>query len=162
MKRTIARSALRTVLALLMLVAGMRTLASAQSVNAHENRIVGVWDVQVKVLDCSTGDPIASFRGLHKYELGGTAQVVPSTNPAALSPHVGIWTHVAGNRYRLSFKMFRFDGAGNYIGWNVVKNDVAINEHATAYAGSGKAEVFDSNGNSLGASCPTFSGTRFQ
>lgn len=92
MKRTIARSALRTVLALLMLVAGMRTLASAQSVNAHENRIVGVWDVQVKVLDCSTGDPIASFRGLHKYELGGTAQVVPSTNPAALSPHVGIWT----------------------------------------------------------------------
>jgi hypothetical protein len=116
----------------------------------------------VTVLNCSTGDPIASFRGLHKYELGGTAQVVPSTNPAALSPHVGVWTSVGKDKYQLNFKMFRFDGAGNNIGWNVVRNDIAISKDATLYAGSGRADFYDLNGNLLGSSCPTFTGTRFK
>jgi hypothetical protein len=155
------RSKLGTVLLLLMLVGGVHTLASAQSVNARDNRIVGLWDVQVTNFNCSTGAPLASFRGLHKYELGGTAQVVPATNPALLSAHVGIWRHVHRNNYQLTFKMFRFDAAGNNIGWIVVKNNVAINEDATGYAGTGQAEIFDPNGNSVGTSCPAFTGTRF-
>jgi hypothetical protein len=120
-----------------------------------------VWDVQVAVLDCSTGNQIAGFSGLHKYELGGTAQIVPSTNPAALSAHVGTWRHVKKNQYRLDFKMFRFDPSGNNVGWTVIKNDIVINDGATQYAGSGQAEVFDPNGNIVGKSCPTFTGTRF-
>jgi len=111
-----------------MLVGGMQTIVSAQSVHARHNRIVGLWDVEVNVFNCSTGVPLASFRGLHKYELGGTAQVVPATNPATLSAHMGIWRHVQQNDYQLAFKMFRFDGAGGNIGWIIVKNNVAINE----------------------------------
>ena len=161
MKKTFLKSILRTVLALLMLVGGMRTIVSAQSVNARHDRIVGLWDVQVTVFDCSTGTPLSNFRGLHKYELGGTGQVVPATNPATLSAHMSVWSYVEKNDYQLAFKMFRFDGAGNYIGWIIVRNDVAINEDATEYSGSGQAEIFDSNGNSVGTTCPTFTGTRF-
>ena len=160
MKKTILKSILRTV-ALLMLVGGMRTIVSAESVNARHNRIVGLWDVQVTVFNCSTDVPLASFQGLHKYELGGTAQVVPATNPATLSAHMGIWRHVQQNDYRLAFKMFRFDSAGNSIGWIIVKNNVAINEDATEYTGWGQAEIFNSNGDSVGTTCPTFTGTRF-
>jgi hypothetical protein len=152
---------LGTLLLLLVLVGGVQTIVSAQNVDARHNRIVGLWDVQVTNLNCSNGALLASFRGLHKYELGGTAQVVPATNPALLSAHVGIWRHVHRDNYQLTFKMFRFDAAGNNIGWIVVKNDVAINEDATGYAGSGQAEVFDSNGNIVGTSCPAFTGTRF-
>src|ERR1041385_1421414 len=101
----------RAVLFLLMLIGGWPTLASAQSVMASPNRIVGLWDVQASNFNCTTGTLLASFRGLHKYELGGTAQVVPATNPALLSAHVGIWRHVQGNNYQLTFKMFRFDAA---------------------------------------------------
>jgi len=84
MKRTSLKSILRTVLALLMLVGGMQTIVWAESVNAphnrhaRHNRIVGLWDVQVTVFNCSTGVPLANFRALHKYELGGTGQVVPA------------------------------------------------------------------------------------
>lgn len=167
METTFSKWIVRTVLPLLVLVGGVQTIVSAQTVSAphhraRHNRIVGLWDVQVTNFNCSTGVPLASFRGLHKYELGGTAQVVPSTNPALLSAHMGIWRHVQKNDYQLAFKMFRFDAAGNNIGWVIVRNDVAINEDATAYAGSGKAEVLDSNGNSLGTTCPAFTGTRFQ
>jgi WD40 repeat protein len=162
MKQAASVSILRAALVLLMVVAGTQTILSAQITPSNLKTIVGVWDVQVTVLNCSTGDPIASFRGLHKYELGGTAQVVPSTNPAALSPHVGVWTSVGKDKYQLNFKMFRFDPAGNYIGWTVVRNNIAISKDATLYAGSGQATVYDLNGNPVGASCPKFMGTRFQ
>ncbi|MGZ4965094.1 MAG: hypothetical protein ACXWC8_21270 [Limisphaerales bacterium] len=153
---------MKTALLLLTLVVVMQSPAPAQSVNARENRIVGVWDVQVTVRNCSNGGALTSFRGLHKYELGGTGQVVPATNPAALSPHVSVWKSVEKDVYQMSFKMFRFDAAGNNIGWIVVRNDVAITEDGNGYAGLGRAETFDSNGNFVGASCPTFIGTRFQ
>jgi hypothetical protein len=167
MKRTLVRSTFATVLPLLMLVIGVQTTVSAQSVKAHNNnarhnRIVGVWDVEVAVLDCTTGTELATFPGLHKYELGGTAQVVPATNPAAQSAHMGIWRPVRKNEYQLTFKMFRFDTAGKYIGWTVVKNDIAISEDGSEYTGSGVAELFDPNGNSVGKSCPTFAGMRLQ
>jgi hypothetical protein len=155
------RRKLGTVFLLLMLVGGAQTLASAQSVKARPNRIVGVFDAQITNSDCATGTPLFSFRGLHKYELGGTAQVVPATNPALASAHAGIWRHVKGNNYQLIFKMFRFDGAGNNVGWNVVKFNVAINQDASGEAGSGQSEVFDANGNLLATTCPTFTGTRF-
>jgi hypothetical protein len=162
MQTPILKSILRAVLGLSLVIGSMQTVVLAQSVNAYENRIVGVWDVQVTLYNCDTGAPFATFRGLNKYELGGTAQVVPATNPAALSPHVGVWSHVAANDYKLAFKMFRFDGAGNTLGSQVVRFDIAINDDATLYAGSGQSQLFDTNGNVVGRSCPTVTGTRFQ
>jgi len=151
----------RTVMQVLVLIAVFQIAASAQIVNARENRIVGLWDVQVTNANCDTGATLASFRGMHKYELGGTAQIIPATNPLGLSAHAGIWRHVRDNEYTLTFKMFRFDAAGNNIGWIIVKNTVSINDDATEYHGSGQAAFFDVNGNTIGRSCPVFSGTRF-
>lgn len=129
--------------------------------SARHSRIVGLWDVEVAVANCANGAPITSFLALHKYELGGTGQVVPAGSPTALSAHMMIWNHVSGNDYQMAVKMFRFDGAGNPIGWIVVNSTVSINEAADEYAGSGVAEVFDADGNFLFASCPSFEGTRF-
>lgn len=128
---------------------------------ARHSRIVGLWDVQVTVNNCATGAPLASFLALHKYEFGGTGQVVPATNPAGLSAHMMTWSHVGGNDYQMAVKMFRFDGTGNSIGWVIILNEVSINEDADEYSGSGIAEIFDPAGNLVGGSCPSFVGTRF-
>ena len=162
MDRGFSKSILGTTLILLVLVGGMETAASAQSKSARYNRIVGVWDVQVTVHNCSNGTPLFNFSALHKYDLGGVGQIVPATNPTGLSAHMSVWKPLEKNVYQMAFKMFRFDAAGNNLGWVVVRNDVAITEDGTGYAGSGRAETFDSEGNSVGASCPTFIGTRFQ
>ena len=162
MNKKLATLTVRTTLAVLAVIGLMQTAATAQSAQAHENKIVGVWNAQVAILNCATGTQLATFRGLNKFELGGTAQVVPATNPTALSAHMGIWNHVDGDNYKLSFKMFRFDPAGNTIGWQIVRFDIALNEDATGYAGLGHADVYDANGNIVGASCPTLTGTRFE
>jgi len=39
---------------------------------------------------------------------------------------------------------------------------VAVSNDGTLYTGSGVAEFFDVNGNSLGTSCPTWTGGRFR
>ena len=128
--------------------------------NARHNRIVGLWDVEVTVTNCA-GVTVTEFLAMHKYEFGGTGQVVPAGNPTALSAHMMIWNHVSDNNYQMSAKMFRFDGAGNAIGWIVLTNEISINVAADEYSGSGIAEVFDADGNFLFASCPSFVGTRF-
>jgi hypothetical protein len=158
-----AKSIVRASLLLLALVGAMQSVSLAQSDNSRDSRIVGVWDVQVTLRNCTTQAPLPSgFRGLHKYELGGTVQVVPSTNPAALSQHVGVWTPVAKDLYQMTFKMFTFGPTGNNTGWTVVHNDVALTEDGAVYVGSGKAETFDLNGIKIGEICPAFIGTRLE
>lgn len=162
MKTKVSRSILQAAVVLLMVAGGMQAVSSAQSASTYPGKIVGVWDVQVTVLNCSNGVPIGSAQGLHKYEVGGTAQFVPSINPAALSPYVGVWSPAPKDQYRAVLKTFRFDGAGNNIGWVVVRNIVAVSQDGTQYTGAGQAQFFDLNGNIVGASCQTFTGTRFK
>jgi hypothetical protein len=109
--------------------------------NAIYSRIVGLWDVQVTVENCVTGAPMTSFAALHKYELGGTGQVVPATNPANLSAHLTIWDHVGGNDYVMAQKMYRFNSTGSYIGYTVIRLNVNIANGL--YSGSGVAEIYD-------------------
>lgn len=129
--------------------------------NARHSRIVGLYDVDVVVGDCSTGAALASFRALHKYEQGGTGQVVPATSPVGLSEHSMIWSHVHGNDYRNVVKTFRFDAAGNNIGWIVIRNEISISGDAISYSGYGIAEIYNAAGNLVATSCPSFTGTRF-
>lgn len=127
---------------------------------ARYSRIVGIWDVDVVIDNCS-GVTVGSFRAMHKYELGGTGQVVPATNPARLSEHSMVWSHVRGDDYLATVKMFRFDADGQYIGWTVIRNEVSVSKDRQSYSGYGVAEFFDASGNYLFASCPSFTGTRF-
>src|SRR5437879_66652 len=92
--KRILGAAITLLMAMMIIQGSVYAQDSDPKTNARHNRIVGVWDVQVTNADCVTGATLATFRGLHKYELGGTAQIVPSTNPARLSSHVGVWNWV--------------------------------------------------------------------
>jgi len=155
---------------LLMAVIIMQGAAYAQDsdpkTNARHDRIVGVWNIQNTLLTCDTpATVVGSFSALHKYELGGTGQVVPATNPAALSAHMMVWNWVQGNDYQFAVKLFRFNTTtGAAVAYTIIRADITLNEDATEYTGSGRAETFDLNGNPLPvpAVCPSFTGTRFQ
>jgi len=130
---------------------------------ARHARIVGLWDVDVTITNCANGEPLfPSFPAMHKYEQGGTGQVVPgSNNPSLLSAHMMVWNYAGYDQYQTAMKMFRFDGAGAYIGWVEVVSDVAINEDADVYEGSGIADFYNAAGSLQMTTCPVFSGTRF-
>jgi hypothetical protein len=154
---------LKTIAVLTLLVAAALWLTniSAQSGHPQDNAIVGLWDVVVEDRSCD-GPAISTFMSMHKFELGGTALNVPSRNTVHLSARVGIWNHQGQNNYNLAFKAWRFDQDGNYIGWIVVRFDIVLDEHAETSAGTGLAQVYDTAGNILSSSCPTFTGKRFR
>ena len=127
----------------------------------RHSRIVGVWNVEVVVARCDNGDPISTFSALHQYDIGGTGQVVPSGSPTALSAHMMVWNYVKKDNYQMALKFFRYNEEGAYIGWNVIRTEVSINREGTEYVGSGVAEIYGADGTFLGASCPSFVGTRF-
>lgn len=153
-------------LAALIGVSAMQATAYAQigpdpNNRARHARIVGLWDVDVTITNCANGTPLFSFPAMHKYELGGTGQVVPATNPGALSAHMVVWSYAGYDQYQTAMKMFRFDGTGAYIGWVEVVSDVAINQDADEYEGTGTANFYNAAGVLQMTTCPVFSGTRF-
>lgn len=133
------------------------------STSARQNRIVGLWDVGVNVKHCISGTPLFTFLAMHKFELGGTGQIVPAGNPAALSAHLLVWQHLEGNNYEWAAKFYRFDNgnANPPTGWTIIRSQVSISEDSTLYGGSGVASGYDMNGNFLFASCPEIAGVRF-
>lgn len=140
-------------------------IGSDPGTNARNSRIVGLWNVQVTGHDCDTGAPLNTFSALHKYELGGTGQVVPAGNPGALSAHMMVWNWLQGNDYQIALKFFRFNIATNTVtGFTVIRGIVSINDEGTEYTGSVRAEGFLLDGTPSGGTpvCPTFAGTRFQ
>jgi hypothetical protein len=128
--------------------------------HARHDRIVGLWDVDVAVGQC--GGPLGPpFQALHQYHLGGTGQVVPSSSPTALSAHLLVWKHVGGNRYEASMKFYRYDANGVAVGFNIITNELVLNDEGDEYAGSGVAEFFTIDGQFQFAVCPQFVATRF-
>ena len=127
---------------------------------ARHSRIVGLWDVEVTITNCANGAPLFSFPAMHKFELGGTGQVVPATNPAALSAHLLAWNYVGDDQYQTVMKMYRFDATGNYVGWTEVTSEAAIDPETGYYEGAGIAEFFNLAGVVVATSCPVFEGTR--
>lgn len=126
------------------------------------SKIVGLWDVEATITRCDNSAPLFTFPALHKYERGGTGQVVPATSPAGLSAHMVVWNFAGGKDFQTAMKMFQFDPDGTPIGWVVMTSEVSLNDDADEYVGSGVAEFFDMDGEPTGmVSCPVFTGTRF-
>ena len=136
--------------------AGSNPLATAKS-----SRIVGVWDVTVDLYNCDSGALMGSFPAMHKFELGGTGQVVPAGNSPVVPVHMMVWEYLGNNTYSSIFKFFRYNAEG-VIGTTVLTNEVWVSEDGMEYGGSGISELYDLNGNWVGvAGCPSISGTRF-
>jgi len=123
--------------------------------------IVGLWDVQITVKDCARGTPLVSFAGMHKYEMGGTLQVVPATDPGFYSAHMGVWERTGLRSYRMGFKMYRYDTPGVVTGHSTGKFDITLSRNG-AYSGTGEAFFYDLDGNLLIRACPAVVGTRFE
>lgn len=138
--------------------------ADSDELNAktHNSKIVGIWDADVVVASCSDPEDIkATFSAMHKYEAGGTGQVVPDSGATGLSAHMVIWSRVKKDEYDVSMKMYRFGPAGENIGWVIAHNEISMSDDGNEYVGTGKADFYNAAGIMLFSSCPSFVATRF-
>ncbi|MFV8782517.1 hypothetical protein ACNKU7_08860 [Microbulbifer sp. SA54] len=156
-----------------LLAGSLLTQASAFAQEGAENarRIVGLWDVTISITNCTTGlpFPVPPFPGEHKFEAGGTGQIVPGTNPAATSAHMMVWKYLGGGDYQWTAKYFRFDTDptnstpdGSRIGHTIIRSVVNISADGTTYLGLGEVTNYDLSGDEVGIKvCPKFEGSRF-
>jgi hypothetical protein len=126
-------------------------------------RLEGTWDVRVTIRNCQTGAEIRSFDSVTTFIFGGITIDSTSGMPQALkTPGQGVWNHVSGNIYHISFKTFNFDPANNYTGWTKITHQVELDSNGNAYTSAGIAEVHAPNGTLLTTGCSTTTATRFE
>ena len=101
------RSSVLVALAAWLLISSV-TPATAQVAGASpaNDSLVGTWQVQVTLRNCSNGNPLGPpFQSLLTFGVGGTLTETTSTSmffPAERGPGHGVWNRSGGNTYTAS------------------------------------------------------------
>lgn len=181
MKNTILRNIGGMALAVLLLTVVAQTRVSAQEDlrteeqnmeqtrdeasmrSSNGGKLEGTWDVIVTIRNCATGDPIRTFASMATYMPGGTRIGSTSGIPqAARTPEHGVWSYIGGHDYRMSFKSFSFDAAGNFTGWSIVRHNVTLNNQGDQAVSTGTLEIFAPNGTLVSSGCSTTTNTKME
>ena len=162
---------------LTLLIGQGAVVGHADSKGAKADRIEGVWDVQVIITDCATGEStgrefpgtIMFLHGGQLIETPGTPLVAPMLPPPPIPArrgHVGLgsWHHFSGRHYTAAFRFFRFiaDGSaadGSFAGIQEITETIELSKDGDEFTTTGTSHVKDSNGSTQDG-CNTLHGTR--
>ena len=137
--------------------------ASVAHAGTGAGRLAGTWDVTLTVRNCATGDPVATLRELATFDGAGTVVSSTAGLPAATkTPGHGVWRIVARRTYSFSFKFFRFDAAGVFLGWTVIRQEAVLDHGGDDYTSAGTAEIYNAAGTLVASGCSTTIATRFE
>jgi hypothetical protein len=119
----------------------------------HARKLEGVWEAQVTVRNCQTGDPIGTLRGMTTFIRGG-ALVGTNANP---NPPIsfGRWQYLGGRRYSSVERFFRYNTDGSFAGVQRITRNFTLNREGGHFTGTINAEFFDANDNLIGTGCST-------
>jgi len=124
--------------------------------------------VQVNPRNCLTGAPNPSFAVLLSFARGGTLTELnssPAFLPGQRSPGLGVWSRSHRNTYKAVWDAFilfdspttppRFTRGVQRLMW-----DFEVDGDQMTFAAS--SQFLDINGNPVGATCASGTGTRFE
>ncbi len=139
-----------------------RSEKSRQS-SANARKIEGLWEGQVTVRDCQTGDAITTFRAMSLFIRGGSVMTTDNTPlPATRSTGFGRWQYLGGRRYTDVFRLFQFNPDGTFTGLLRVKRNTTLSRGGDKFTSTVSAELFDANDNLIGNICVTESAKRVE
>ena len=123
------------------------------------DRIEGVWDSQVTITDCATGNVLGSFRGLGMFIRGGSLTQTNNQPPGLGSPSFGQWRKLGAGHYTATFRFFAF-ASGVFSGVQKVSRDIQLSPSDDTFTSVISSEFFDPNGNLIASGCGTETSTR--
>lgn len=137
--------------------------AFAQGKNEGGGRLAGTWDAAVNITNCSTGNVITTFKSIAAFNQGGTyVGITGGTSPAERSTEVGVWTHLAGDRYQFRFKVYHSPGGvGAPSFYDIVTHEIELDPDNLNYTSAGTATRYTMAGNVVFSGCSTAVGSRF-
>jgi hypothetical protein len=138
-------------------------LISAAAVGQSDGggRLAGTWDMVVTGRNCDTGAPLISFQTVVSFNQGGTYSGLSAGRPPTLrTPELGVWKHVRENLYSYRWKAYLFNAAGVATGYQIVTQDLELDQDGINSSSSGISQAFTLEGVLTGTACSTIVGTR--
>ena len=119
-------------------------------------RLAGTWDSVVTIRNCVSGDAITSFQSVGSFNQGGTFSGITSGRPPTLrTSERGVWAHVSANQYRFRFKAYLYNAAAEVIGYQVVTQDLELDDDSLNWSSTGISQTFSMDGVETGSGCST-------
>lgn len=117
--------------------APFRVVADADPAGA----VVGSWLIRSGPADHPL--PITS---LISYTAQGTC-IQTTVNHPRRSPAMGVWTHLGGREFAVTFEAFTFDETGHFSNVSKVRVQSMLDESLDSYTGQFEAYTLDEDGN---------------
>lgn len=137
------------------------SLANATS-SKKEERIEGVWDSRVTIINCQTGNPITTFRAMDVFIRGGSLVDTNASPPTTRGPGFGRWEHLGGRQYSATFRFFLYNTDGTFAGVRRVTQTIELGQSSNDHTSTVSIEVFDPNDNLIGTACATATAIRVE
>lgn len=124
-------------------------------------RLVGVWDVNVTLRDCVSGNAKVTFPAMNQYGADGSrTEFGANTAPSLRYPSLGRWHYAGSHKYRSAFSFFRFNPDGSYAGTQEVQNTIVLSNDANQFTSTATVAIYNPQHQLLASGCATEAGTR--
>lgn len=127
------------------------TMLSAQKID-------GVWDVSVTVVNCQSGALIRTVRAVQSFNPDRSFGETASTFLRGSS--LGKWDHASQNNYVATYWFFRYNADGTFKSMAEGLNKVELSGDGTHFSATGTITDWDPSGNVLSVGCVTQSARR--
>ncbi|MFC3551358.1 hypothetical protein ACFOLC_10085 [Lysobacter cavernae] len=125
------------------------------------NRIVGVWDFQVHIFSCDTGQTLRRFRASSVFNAGGTMLDTNNTPPTSRGPAFGVWSYDPRARQHVTeMRLYRYHPDGGFAGVNQVRRTLTLSADGDGMAGEFRGQILGPNEEVLANTCGNEVGTR--
>jgi hypothetical protein len=141
MYRRIALRALGSIPAVGLVLAAGAPRAVAEPEPAGD--VVGSW-----LIRSGTADRPLPITSLISYTNAGTCIQTTVSHPHR-SPAVGVWTHLGGREFAVTFHAFAFDDTGHFTNVSQVRVQSVLDESLDGYTGRFESYTLDEDGNTI-------------
>jgi hypothetical protein len=126
----------------------------------EQQRLEGVWDINVTVRSCTTGAVVATGRDIHMFIDGGTMTEIGDR--ANRSAGLGTWRHLGGRSYSTLHKFIEYSATGTFNGATVITREIELSKTGDEFTATTTFENFDANDQLFNTGCATSTATRFE
>jgi hypothetical protein len=146
------------ILALSAIAAAVGSAQQADTARAEARQggtagIVGVWDVAVTVVNCSTGALIRNVHSVQMYQPDGTFSETTSTGTRGSS--IGYWYRQEGQAYGAAYFFFRYNVDGTFASFAKAANAIKLSSDGSGFSVTATIQDYDANNNLLSTGCVT-------
>lgn len=108
--------------------------------------IEGVWNVNVTIVDCSTGGPLATFRAMDMFHQGGTMTDTNAAPTATRGPGFGTWNSLGDGHFSSTLRFFMYTN-GAFSGVRRIEQDITLDPEADTWSSTVATTTTDLVGN---------------